>query len=362
MSESNNWKVYAHFNKLNNKAYIGITKRNPKYRFRNGKGYYANKHFTSAIEKYGWDGFTHEILADHLTLEQASEIERAVIGVLNTTDRAYGYNIRSGGIDGDGMSEEGRASLRFHNTGTNAPNRRPVTSFDIDGNRLLDFPFTRAAARYYNVSPHTITQCCRKTNHTKSCRGIIYRYTEEVNGIDHLPEEEVKVVNSPQHPHYTKRSKEVSVFDMSGNLVMVLRSVTDAKAVLGSTAIDCLIGNQKTVSGKYIAIYSSKLPDNCDTLPQDILAERLPYPTAAKPVNQYDMSGKYIQTFQSGAEAARQLSCKAQAICLCASGGSSSSHGFQWRYDTGDHSDIGDYKQNLYARCQGANSSERERN
>ena len=362
MSESNNWKVYAHFNKLNNKAYIGITKRNPKYRFRNGKGYYANKHFTSAIEKYGWDGFTHEILADHLTLEQASEIERAVIYFLNTTDRNYGYNIRNGGIDGDGMSEEGRASLRIHNTGTNSPNRRPVTSFDMDGNRLLDFPFTRAAARYYHVPAQSVTSCCRKTNRAKSCHKIIFRYTEEVRDVEHLSKEEVEAANSSPRKHYTKRSQKVSVFDMSGNLVMILRSVTDAKAVLGSTTIDCLVGSQKTVGGKYIAIYSSQLPDDCDTLPPDILANHISPPNASKPINQYDLNGKYIQTFQSGAEAARQLSCKAKAINLCASGGSSSSHGFQWRYDTGDHSDIGDYTQNLYARCQGTNPSERERN
>lgn len=362
MSESNNWKVYAHFNKLNNKAYIGITKRNPKYRFRNGKGYYANKHFTSAIEKYGWDGFTHEILADHLTLEQASEIERAVIYFLNATDRNYGYNIRSGGIDGDGMSEEGRASLRFHNTGTNAPNRRPVTSFDMDGNRLLDFPYTRAAANYYSITPHAITECCKRTTGTRSSHNLVFRYTEDVDGLTHLSEEDMNLINAPLRKHYTKRSQKVSVFDMSGNLVMTLRSVTDAKAVLGSTAIDCLIGSQKTVGGKYIAIYSSKLPDDCDTLPPDILANHISPPNASKPINQYDLNGKYIQTFQSGAEAARQLSCKVNAICLCASGGSSSSHGFQWRYDTGDHSDIGDYKQNLYARCQGTKSSERERN
>lgn len=350
MSESNNWKVYAHFNKLNNKAYIGITKRNPKYRFRNGKGYYANKHFTSAIEKYGWDGFTHEILADHLTLEQASEIERAVIYFLNTTDRNYGYNIRSGGIDGYGMSEEGRASLRFHNTGTNAPNRRPVTSFDMDGNRLLDFPYTRAAANYYSITPHAITECCKRTTRTRSSHNLVFRYTEDVDGLTHLSEEDMNLINAPLRKHYTKRSQEVSVFDMSGNLVMVLKSSTDAKAILGTTAYDCLCGRQKTIGGKYIAIYSSQLPEGCNSLPQEVLATYLPYPTAAKSVNQYDLSGKYIQTFPSCAEAARQLSCKAQAVCLCASGGSSSSHGFQWRYDTGDHSDIGDYTQNLYAR------------
>ena len=64
-----NYKVYIHTNKINNKVYIGITKKHVNDRWgRNGVGYKNNaKAFYSAIEKYGWDNFYHEVLYEHLT-------------------------------------------------------------------------------------------------------------------------------------------------------------------------------------------------------------------------------------------------------------------------------------------------------
>ena len=50
----NNFYVYIHTNKINNKKYIGITCQNPSKRWRNGNGY-KNGYFAKAIKKYGWD-------------------------------------------------------------------------------------------------------------------------------------------------------------------------------------------------------------------------------------------------------------------------------------------------------------------
>lgn len=45
MSETNNWIVYVHINKLNGKRYVGITsKHKPEYRWNNGRGYRENPH------------------------------------------------------------------------------------------------------------------------------------------------------------------------------------------------------------------------------------------------------------------------------------------------------------------------------
>ena len=57
------WIVYQHTNKTNCKKYIGITSRTWKERAgANGINYRSCPHFYAAIEKYGWDGFEHEIL------------------------------------------------------------------------------------------------------------------------------------------------------------------------------------------------------------------------------------------------------------------------------------------------------------
>lgn len=90
------YSVYCHASP-DGKRYVGITRRNPLRRWQNGKGYANNKHFYSAILKYGWDNFTHEILFSELTEEEAQKIERDLIAKWKLTDRRYGYNYHQGG-------------------------------------------------------------------------------------------------------------------------------------------------------------------------------------------------------------------------------------------------------------------------
>ena len=91
------WKVYVHTNKQNGKRYVGITSQKPEYRWNGGKAYAQNPHFNAAIEVYGWDGFTHEILYDHLSEEEAKQKEKELIALWKTQDREYGYNCTAGG-------------------------------------------------------------------------------------------------------------------------------------------------------------------------------------------------------------------------------------------------------------------------
>ena len=109
MSENKNSRlycVYMHTNKLNNKKYIGITCRPVEVRWRDGKGYKLNRHFWSAIQKYGWDNFIHEILALNLSKEEAQKLEVELISVYNTTDENFGYNVSIGGEGGARYSTE----------------------------------------------------------------------------------------------------------------------------------------------------------------------------------------------------------------------------------------------------------------
>ena len=69
-----NYKVYMHIFP-NNKVYIGITKRNPKYRWNNGKAYYHNQFMVRAIKKYGWNNIEHKILYENLSREEAEQKE-----------------------------------------------------------------------------------------------------------------------------------------------------------------------------------------------------------------------------------------------------------------------------------------------
>lgn len=88
--------VYKHTNLVNFKVYIGITKQDPRQRWRKGEGY-KGSYFYKAIQKYGWDNFEHEILFEGLTKEEACLKEIELIKMYNSTNRKQGYNITKGG-------------------------------------------------------------------------------------------------------------------------------------------------------------------------------------------------------------------------------------------------------------------------
>lgn len=98
--------VYVHTNKTNNKKYFGITSRLPQARWGNAGIHYLHKYengkykqpaFASAIIKYGWDGFYHEILFEGLSEKEAKQLEKDLISKHNTTHSDYGYNLTLGG-------------------------------------------------------------------------------------------------------------------------------------------------------------------------------------------------------------------------------------------------------------------------
>ena len=97
-SDQNLWTVYMHVNKINNKRYVGITCQGVNKRWKSdGSGYKHNAYFWNAIQKYGWNNFDHEIIAENETLENACKLEQYWIKYYKCSDRNYGYNLTDGG-------------------------------------------------------------------------------------------------------------------------------------------------------------------------------------------------------------------------------------------------------------------------
>lgn len=115
--------VYIHENRINGKVYIGMTGQKPKRRWDNGRGYAKNIYFSRAINKYGWHNFDHRILYDNLTLEQANEIERALIKEYDSTNINKSYNIALGGNGSGSVSEESRKRMSKAHKGQPAWNK-----------------------------------------------------------------------------------------------------------------------------------------------------------------------------------------------------------------------------------------------
>lgn len=96
------YKVYK-YTSPSNKVYIGITNGTLEKRARsNGYGYKRCTAFWRAIEKYGWESFTCEILAQDLSEEEAKRLEIYYIKLYDATNPEKGYNITNGG-DGFGV-------------------------------------------------------------------------------------------------------------------------------------------------------------------------------------------------------------------------------------------------------------------
>lgn len=120
--------VYVHTNKINGKMYVGktINGDHPTLRWRGGGFGYKNcPAFWNAIQKYGWDNFDHEVIASHLTKEEADKFEQLLIEKLNTMNNRYGYNLTSGGDGGKCLAEETKQKIGEKMKGRFAGEKNP---------------------------------------------------------------------------------------------------------------------------------------------------------------------------------------------------------------------------------------------
>lgn len=91
------YTIYKH-TAPNGKVYIGVTSVKPEQRWgKDGIGYQGQA-FYYAIQKYGWDNFEHEIIAENISAEYVECFEKALIAMYDSTNHNKGYNISQGGF------------------------------------------------------------------------------------------------------------------------------------------------------------------------------------------------------------------------------------------------------------------------
>ena len=131
----NNYCVYIHRNKINDKIYIGMTGQSPEQRWQKGKHYKTCPYFYNAIEKYGWDNFEHIIFMNNLTFSQAEKIEHKLILLFNAQNSNIGYNIKSGGSHGKHAAET-KEKIRLKALGrTQSKQQRSKISEKVKGDK-----------------------------------------------------------------------------------------------------------------------------------------------------------------------------------------------------------------------------------
>lgn len=123
MKVDTKYSVYKHTSP-EGKIYIGCTSRRPTRRWDNGNGYkHGHGEFYNDIKKFGWDNFTHEVIASGLSEDEGYSLEIDLIRRYDTTDPAHGYNKSIGGRGPFGCvrDDEFRRKRSAATSGTNNP-------------------------------------------------------------------------------------------------------------------------------------------------------------------------------------------------------------------------------------------------
>ena len=282
INKEEKYSVYVHISP-NNKAYIGITKKNVQERWGNGGiNYKRNKHFWSAINEYGWDNFEHIILFENLTKEKACKIEVLLIALFNTQNPEFGYNISPGGDLGwlgCTLSDTTRQKISEANKGVLVGENNPM--YGISPKERMD-PDTYSQWKEKLINFTTsdeFRQQCRERNIGK-------KYSDDVN--------KKKGRKGEQHPMYGKHHSEE----------------TKNKISVANTG--------RKYSDEINAKKGKKGANN----------------PSAKSICQYDKNGVLIHKWDYAKLAAETLHIDLSSIIACCRGtnGRKTAGGFIWKY------------------------------
>lgn len=301
------WTVYLHTNKINGKYYVGITSKSVNERWQNGYGY-CGQVFYRAIKKYSWNNFDHEIIAEHLTREEASAMEQVLILKLNSMEN--GYNMSPGGVNQPPIIET-----------------RSVYQFDIHGNLVNEYSsITEASAKLGIPSPNIICSCTGKVNRAGK---YIWKYKDEIPDIEEFKKSIDISIYDNLEPIYQ--------FDMNQNFIKEYSSATEANRInpkwYSNSILDSCRGKYKYSCG-YIWRFKKDVPDIEVFKQTPIDFTRKTY--KGKPVCQYDLNGNLIKEYTSTREAADALNCDIHTITYACSGRTKTGKGYVWKYKDKD--------------------------
>ena len=225
------YSVYKH-TAPNGKIYIGITCQKPEYRWQNGLGYRTQSRFYRAIQKYGWDVFQHEIIADGLAREQAEQMEIKLIAQYKSNEREHGYNMSEGGTGGKSgctVSDDVRIRLSEMNRGEKNPwygkHHNEETRMKISKGNLGKSPSAEArrkiseskrGEKHYNFGKHLSEETRRKISQSN-----MGRCTSE--------ETRRKISQCQEH-------KPVRQYTLDGKFIREYPSISNASVVTGASA------------------------------------------------------------------------------------------------------------------------------
>lgn len=335
----NNYIVYKHIFP-NDKIYIGITCRNPKTRWRNGKGYYTNIYMQNAIKKYGWKNVEHEILKTGLSKEEACDLECKLIEEYKSNIREFGYNIESGGIKNKELSKETCEKLSEINKKQRYKWSKKVFQYDLNGNFIRTWYCIMDAIRALNLplrARDDITCCCKCADYGKNLNvrltayGYIWLYDNDI-------EERLRLIKK----HSRNNIQPVIQYTLDGKFVNQFPSYVDAaKYMLKKHKCDfinmcrsiasCCNGARITSYGYIWLKQGDDIQKRLELVKGNLVG------VVTRTVYQFTLDGKFIAKYDSLTKACEAIGVGSKGIgtlSQCCHNVHKSAYGYIWSLDT----------------------------
>lgn len=205
-------------------------------------------------------------------------------------------------------------------------NGLPIGQYDLEGNLIASFESLLEAERKTGHLEGTIRAAM---NRGAKLKGTTYFFIQ-FNKHQEIP----KLVEPYVNPLHGFSIPVVQISADGKYLINQFPSITHAAKFLnkntGHISAACL-GNRETAYGfiwKYQTEYSEDLPT--------ISIEKVKLKLHSKPIAQYDLNGKYLRTFRSASEAAREANDAQGNVSAVASGKRGYSGKYQYAYIDND--------------------------
>ena len=334
------WVVYKHTNLTDGKVYIGITHDVSKRWRGSGCAYKSNRHFWQAIQKYGWDGFKHEIIFFGLTEQEACAREIQLIAEYQSTDRTKGYNHSLGGENplvwqrgekhpmyGKHHSVEAKAKMSAAHSGEKH-RCWGKTLPEITRKRIGDANRGRKLPEWQIEHLRKINTGRKPSEETKRKRALSLK--------GHLVSEATK-----QRIRETKVSKQIIQLSRDGEFLCEYPSVTAAAKNSGldrSQIRRCCNGELKTTGG-FVWIYPEMMSEMeiiqvSEEKKKELMERgiRIGNAKQRKAVRQLTLEGDLVKVWPSLTQAAKENGMAIASICHCCKGIIQTSGGYKWEY------------------------------
>lgn len=317
----NDYKVYKHTSP-NGKCYIGITRQDPKMRWRkDGSGYIKNTYFWNAIQKYGFENFKHEILFSGLTKEEAEQKEIELIAFYQSDNRNFGYNIEHGGNSVGKLSDETKKKIALANK-----NRSPETREKLR-NAVLGKKFSIEVRQKMSQSRigREFSEDSRK------------KISDALTGIKRSDETKQKISDSKSGKKLTEEHKQKISESNKGRIVSeeTRKKISEANTgrIMSEEQKRRLSEVNMGHKGTPLTKEHKELLSYLATHRTEEQLEKMAN-AKKKPIVQLSKDGEFIRKFDSAKDVKEELNIDNSNIVACMKGRQKTAGGYKWMYES----------------------------